>query len=185
MSTIDGSIVNIALKTLQDDFGVGLHSVEWVVLAYLLALVCLLPISGRLGDMIGKRAVYTAGFIVFTAGSALCGLAWSIETLIGFRVVQAIGAAMIQGVGSALLIEAFPASERGQALGYVGTSVAAGILAGPNIAREVAEGYAAAAVLPGTTLVAVLGAAAMAGVSAALRPPAIIEARFDRRPGER
>jgi len=131
MSTIDGSIVNIALKTLQDDFGVGLHTVEWVVLAYLLALVCLLPISGRLGDMIGKRSVYTAGFVIFTLGSALCGLAWSIEALIGFRVLQAIGAAMIQGVGSALLVEAFPTSERGQALGYVGTSVAAGILAGP------------------------------------------------------
>jgi EmrB/QacA subfamily drug resistance transporter len=131
MSTIDGSIVNIALKTLQDYFGVGLHSVEWVVLSYLLGLVCLLPIAGRLGDMIGKRAVYVGGFAIFTIGSVLCGLAWSIEALIFFRVVQAVGAAMIQGVGPAMLVEAFPPSERGQALGYIGTSVAAGILAGP------------------------------------------------------
>ncbi len=131
MSTIDGSIVNIALKTLQDYFKVGLHSVEWVVLAYLLGLVCLLPIAGRMGDMIGKRAVYVTGFVIFTIGSVLCGLSWNIEALIVFRVVQAIGAAMIQGVGSALLIEAFPPTERGQALGYIGSSVAAGILAGP------------------------------------------------------
>ncbi len=131
MSTIDGSIVNIALKTLQDSFGAGLHEVEWVVLAYLLGITCLLPSMGRLGDMIGKRSVYLAGFAVFTVSSALCGLAWNISALIAFRVVQAIGAAMIQGVGAALLVQSFPPTERGQALGYIGTAVAAGILIGP------------------------------------------------------
>ncbi len=131
MSTIDGSIVNIALKTLQESFGAGLHEVEWVVLAYLLGITCLLPSMGRLGDMIGKRSVYVAGFVIFTISSALCGLAWSINALIGFRVLQAIGAAMIQGVSAALLVEAFPSSQRGQALGYIGTAVAAGILTGP------------------------------------------------------
>jgi EmrB/QacA subfamily drug resistance transporter len=131
MSTIDGSIVNIALKTLQESFGAGLHEVEWVVLAYLLGITCLLPGMGRLGDMIGKRSVYLIGFVVFTISSALCGLAWSIGALVGFRVLQAIGAAMIQGVGAALLVEAFPPSQRGQALGYIGTAVAAGILTGP------------------------------------------------------
>lgn len=131
MSTIDGSIVNIALKTLQDSFGAGLHEVEWVVLAYLLGITCLLPSMGRLGDMIGKRSVYLAGFVIFTLSSALCGLAWDINALIGFRVLQAVGAAMIQGVGSALLVQAFPPNERGQALGYIGTAVASGILIGP------------------------------------------------------
>ncbi len=133
MSTVDGSIVNIALKTIQDDFQTSLSGVEWVVLAYLLTIAVALPSMGRLGDMIGKRRVYLVGFVIFTIGSALCGLAWNIETLIGFRILQAIGAAMIQGVGPALLIEAFPPHERGQALGYIGTSVAAGILAGPVI----------------------------------------------------
>ena len=117
MSTIDGSIVNIALKTLQESFGAGLHEVEWVVLAYLLGITCLLPGMGRLGDMIGKRSVYLIGFVVFTISSALCGLAWSIGALVGFRVLQAIGAAMIQGVGEALLVEAVAPSHRGQALG--------------------------------------------------------------------
>ncbi|MEN9935602.1 MAG: hypothetical protein RLZZ387_2181 [Chloroflexota bacterium] len=131
MSTVDGSIVNIALKTLQDHFGAGLHEVEWVVLSYLLAITCLLPSMGRLGDMIGKRRVYIAGFVVFSAASALCGLAWSVEALVFFRVLQAIGAAMLQGLGSALLVAAFPQKERGQALGYIGTIVAAGILTGP------------------------------------------------------
>jgi EmrB/QacA subfamily drug resistance transporter len=131
MSTVDGSIVNIALKTLQDSFGAGLHEVEWVVLSYLLAIACLLPIMGRLGDMIGKRLVYLGGFVVFTVGSALCGLAWNIESMIVFRVIQALGAAMLQALGPALLVAAFPPHERGQALGYTGSIVAAGILTGP------------------------------------------------------
>jgi EmrB/QacA subfamily drug resistance transporter len=131
MSTVDGSIVNIALKTLQDFFGAGLHEVEWVVLAYLLAITCLLPTMGRLGDMIGKRRVYLAGFVIFTVGSALCGLAWSVGALVAFRVLQAVGAAMLQSIGPALLVTAFPQQQRGQALGYIGTIVAAGILTGP------------------------------------------------------
>jgi MFS family permease len=131
MSTVDGSIVNIALVTLQNYFRAGLHEVEWVVLAYLLGITCLLPSMGRLGDMIGKRRVYVAGFVVFTVSSALCGAAWSVQSLVLFRVLQAIGAAMIQSLGPALLVTAFPAKERGQALGYIGTIVAAGILTGP------------------------------------------------------
>jgi MFS family permease len=131
MSTVDGSIVNIALKTLQDYFGAGLHEVEWVVLAYLLAITCLLPTMGRLGDMIGKRRVYLAGFVIFTVGSALCGLAWNVGALVAFRVLQAVGAAMLQSIGPALLVTAFPQQQRGQALGYIGTIVAAGILTGP------------------------------------------------------
>jgi EmrB/QacA subfamily drug resistance transporter len=131
MATVDGSIVNIALKTIQDSLRAEFHAVEWVVLCYLLTITCLLPTMGRLGDMFGKRRVTLAGFAIFTLGSGLCGLAWSIETLIAARVIQGVGAAMLQGVGSAVLVTAFPPSERGQALGYVGTTVAAGTLAGP------------------------------------------------------
>ncbi len=131
MATIDGSIVNIALKTIQDGFSAPFHLMEWVVLCYLLTITCLLPIMGRLGDMFGKKRIALIGFGVFTGGSALCGLASSIEMLIAARVVQGIGAAMLQGVGSALLVTSFPPQKRGQALGYIGTIVAAGILTGP------------------------------------------------------
>jgi EmrB/QacA subfamily drug resistance transporter len=131
MATIDGSIVNIALKTIQDSLKAEFHAIEWVVLCYLLTITCLLPTMGRLGDMFGKRRVAIGGFVVFTIGSALCGLAWNVETLIAARVLQGVGAAMLQGVGSALLVTAFPPTERGQALGYIGTIVASGILIGP------------------------------------------------------
>lgn len=131
MATIDGSIVNIALKTLQETLNAEFHAVEWVVLSYLLTIACVLPSMGRLGDMIGKRMVCLVGFVIFTIGSLLCGLSWNIEALIAFRIIQGVGAAMLQGVSPALLVTAFPPQERGQALGYTGTIVAAGILIGP------------------------------------------------------
>lgn len=131
MATVDGSIVNIALKTIQDSFGADLGDIEWIVLGYLLVITCLLPSMGRLGDMIGKRRIYIAGFVVFTISSALCGLAWDVWSLVGFRVLQGVGAAMLQGVSAALLVAAFPPTERGQALGYIGTTVAVGVSTGP------------------------------------------------------
>lgn len=131
MATIDGSIVNIALKTIQDSFAAPFHLMEWVVLCYLLTITCLLPIMGRLGDMLGKKRIALLGFAIFTLGSALCGLSSSVEMLIIARVLQGVGAAMLQGVSSALLVTAFPPQERGQALGYIGSIVAAGILTGP------------------------------------------------------
>ncbi|EFO81445.1 drug resistance transporter, EmrB/QacA subfamily [Oscillochloris trichoides DG-6] len=133
LSTIDGSIVNIALNTLVTAFETNLNSAEWVVLAYLLTLTCLLLLMGRLGDMFGKRRVYVAGFVIFTLASALCGLAPNIALLIAFRVIQAIGAAMIQAVGPALLVTAFPPNQRGLAMGSVGSFVALGILLGPAL----------------------------------------------------
>ncbi len=133
LSTIDGSIVNISLGTLVSAFNSNLNVVEWVVLSYLLTLTCLLLLMGRLGDMYGKRRVYVAGFVIFTVASALCGLSPGIGALIGFRVLQAVGAAMIQSVGPALLVTAFPAHQRGLALGTIGSFVAAGILIGPAL----------------------------------------------------
>lgn len=133
LSTIDGSIVNISLNTFVDVFQSNLNVVEWVVLAYLLTLTCLLLLMGRLGDMFGKRRVYMAGFVLFTLASALCGLAPNVGTLIGFRVLQAVGAAMIQSAGPALLVTAFPPNERGTALGATGSFVALGILIGPAL----------------------------------------------------
>lgn len=131
MSTVDGSIVNIALTTLQNTFSVSLGQVEWVVLAYFLGIVCLLPSMGRLGDMIGRRRVYVTGLVIFTVASALCGYAWSITSLTAFRVLQSIGAAMIQSMGIALLVQAFPSNERGRAIGYNATIISAGVASGP------------------------------------------------------
>ncbi len=131
LATIDGSIVNIALPTIRSFFGTSLAVVQWVSVAYLLTLAGLTLGVGRLGDVVGKKRIYTAGFVVFTAASVLCGLAPTVGLLIGFRVLQAIGAVMILALGAAIVTEAFPDEERGKALGLIGTFVSIGIVTGP------------------------------------------------------
>ena len=131
MASLDGSIVNIALPRIQGDFGIDLTTVEWVVVAYLLVIGSLLLPVGRLGEVLTFKRVYLAGFSVFTAASVLCGAAPSVLALILFRVVQAMGGAMIMAMGPAIVARTFPASERGRALGLNGVSVSIGLSLGP------------------------------------------------------
>jgi EmrB/QacA subfamily drug resistance transporter len=133
LGTIDSSIVNVALPTLADDLATSFAAVQWVLIAYLLTMATLILGVGRLGDMLGKKRIYTAGFAVFTAGSLLAGLAPSIAWLIGFRVFQAIGAAMVFALGMAIITESFPPQERGRALGISGALVSIGIATGPSL----------------------------------------------------
>ena len=133
LTTIDGSIVNLALPTLVRTFGADFATVQWVVLAYLLTIATLMLSIGRLADMIGKKNIYITGFVIFTIGSVLCGLSPSIYWLIGFRVVQAIGGAMVLALGMAIITESFPPNERGRALGISGTAVSVGIIVGPTL----------------------------------------------------
>jgi EmrB/QacA subfamily drug resistance transporter len=117
------------VRDLRTDF----PTVQWVVLAYLLTQSTLMLSVGRLGDMIGKKPIYAAGFVVFTLGSVLCGLSPTIYWLIGFRVLQAIGAAMVLALGLGIVTEAFPPAERGRALGLSGSMVSIGIVVGPTL----------------------------------------------------
>jgi EmrB/QacA subfamily drug resistance transporter len=133
LATIDASIVNIALPVLEHDLHTDFAVVEWIVLAYLMTVTTLMLSIGRLADMLGKKPIYAAGMVVFTASSVLCGLSQNIAMLIAFRVLQAIGAAMIMALANAIITETFPASERGKALGISGLFVSVGIIAGPTI----------------------------------------------------
>lgn len=133
LSTIDGSIVNVSLPTLEEAFDTSFATVQWVVVSYLLVVTSLMLGVARLADMIGKRRIYLGGMVVFTAGSLLCGLAPTIGFLIGFRALQGMGAVMMQALGMAIVTEAFPASERGRALGITGTIVSLGISIGPTL----------------------------------------------------
>lgn len=133
MGPLDGSVVNIALPTIGADFAVPITVVEWVVVVYLLMISTFLLTFGRLGDIIGLKSVYLAGFAVFTAGSLACALSWSIWALILFRAVQALGAGMLFSITPAIVTQTFPPSERGRALGMVGVAVAAGLAVGPSL----------------------------------------------------
>ncbi|MDX1437097.1 MAG: MFS transporter [Anaerolineales bacterium] len=141
LATIDGSIVNVALPTLVRELNTDFPTVQWVVLVYLLTLATLLLSIGRLGDMIGKKPIYATGFVVFTLGSVLCGLAPSVYWLIFFRVVQAVGAAMIMALGLAIVTEAFPPQERGRAIGITGSVVSVGIVIGPTAGGIIIDSF--------------------------------------------
>lgn len=131
LGSLDGSIVNVAVATLMQSLHADFPTVQWVILSYLLTLTLLLVGVGRLADMLGKKSIFVTGIVVFLAGSALCGLAPNVYWLIGFRVVQALGAAMIIALGTAILTEAWPAHQRGQVLGLAAGFISMGIVLGP------------------------------------------------------
>src|SRR5450830_1552180 len=133
MATLDGSIVNIALPAMQTDFRVDLTTIQWVVVAYLLVIGSLLLPFGRLGEVLTFKRVYLVGFAVFTLASVFCGASPNETALIGFRVIQGVGAAMIMAMGPAIVARTFPAAERGRALGLNGISVSIGLSLGPAL----------------------------------------------------
>ena len=133
LATIDGSIVNVAFPTLVEELDTSFNVIQWVALGYLLTIATFTLGMGRLGDVLGKKTLYATGFALFTIASALCGLSPDVGWLISFRITQAIGAVMILALGSAILVEAFPPSERGKALGWIGTVVSLGIITGPVV----------------------------------------------------
>ncbi len=131
MATLDGSIVNIALPSIMADLRVPLATIQWVTMIYLLTVTSLLLSFGRLSDIQGRRMVYSLGLCLFSFGSFFCGIAPSAHWLIGARFFQGLGAAMTMACTPALIVDTFPETERGRAIGMMGTVVASGLTAGP------------------------------------------------------
>jgi len=131
LETVDSSSINLALPTLVDTFGASFSVVQWVVLASVLTQSALMLVMGRLGDTLGKKPIFVAGFVVAGIGAIGCGLSPGIGWLIAFRVVQATGMAMSLALMLGIATESFPPTERGKALGVVGGIVSVGIIIGP------------------------------------------------------
>lgn len=133
MATLDGTIVNVALPNMSDVLNVSMASIEWVVTSFLITIVATILIFGRLGDIKGKIKVFKFGLILFTLGSLLCGLTSLLPVLVAARVIQAIGASATMATCHGIITEVFPPNERGRALGFLGTFVALGAMAGPPL----------------------------------------------------
>lgn len=132
MATLDSSIVNISLPAIARSFGVPLSgAIEWVIIAYLVVTAAILLTAGRLADMIGRKIVWLTGLVIFTASSVLCGLAPGLAFLIAARALQGLGGALLLAVSPAMLTAAFPAKERGRALGLNAINVSLGVSVGP------------------------------------------------------
>ena len=133
LSSLGTSIANVALPTLAQSFDATFQSVQWVVLAYLLAITCTIVGVGRLGDVIGRRRLMLAGIGVFTLASVLCSVAPSLAWLIAARALQGLGAAIMMALTMALVGESIPKERTGRAMGLLGTLSAVGTALGPTL----------------------------------------------------
>ena len=133
MGQLDASIVTVAFPTLQRVFHADVESVTWVGLSYLIVLVAGVTAVGRMSDMVGRKLLYCYGFVVFMVGSGLCALAPTLVVLDGFRVIQGLGAAMLQANSVAIIYLIMPRERLGRGIGIQGAAQALGLALGPVV----------------------------------------------------
>ncbi|MGH3794533.1 MAG: MFS transporter [Pseudonocardiaceae bacterium] len=133
MGQLDASIVTLTFPTLQGQFQAPLAAVQWVSLAYLLTLAGLLVAVGQVADAVGRKLMYLHGFALFTVASVACGLAPGLAWLVIFRIVQAVGAAMLQANSVALVVTSVPRSRMRAGLGVQAAAQALGLALGPTV----------------------------------------------------
>ena len=140
-SVVDHGSVNVALPTIASEFQTDLPTIQWVVIIYALTIAALLLPMGRLSDLVGRKKIYITGMVVLAAGAVLSGLSPALEMMFPSRVLQGVGSAMTQGTGMAIITAAFPANEKGRAIGLFMTMVGVGAVAGPAIGGLVVDAF--------------------------------------------
>ena len=133
MPSLDTSIANAGLPAMAQSFGASFPAVQWIVLAYLLAIATLIVSVGRIGDVIGRRRMLLAGIFLFTTASLLCGVAPTLWFLIAARAAQGVGAAVMMALTIAMVGETVPKERTGSAMGLLGTMSAIGTTLGPSL----------------------------------------------------
>lgn len=141
MPSLDTSIANVNLPTLAHAFGASFQAVQWIVLAYLLAITTLIVSVGRLGDLFGRRRLLLGGIVLFTATSLFCGLAPNLWLLIAARAAQGLGAAIMMALTVAMVGETIPKAKTGSAMGLLGTMSAIGTALGPSLGGLLTDGF--------------------------------------------
>ncbi|MFI9102338.1 MFS transporter [Streptomyces fildesensis] len=140
LSSLGTSVANVALPTLAEAFTASFQQVQWIVLAYLLAITTVIVSVGRLGDLIGRRRLLLGGILLFTAASVLCGLAPTLWSLIAARAAQGLGAAIMMALTMAFVGETVPKARTGSAMGLLGTMSAVGTALGPSLGGALIAG---------------------------------------------
>ena len=141
MPSLDTSIANAGLPTLAQAFAADFQAVQWIVLAYLLAITTLIVSVGRLGDLLGRRRLLMAGIGLFTVASLLCGVAPTLWLLVGARAAQGLGAATMLALTVAFVGETVPKARTGSAMGLLGTMSAVGTTLGPSLGGLLIAGF--------------------------------------------
>ncbi|KAB7665178.1 MFS transporter [Bacillus sp. B1-b2] len=139
LSHFSAGFVNIALSDIAIDYATNLTTTQWIVNGYLLSIMLLLPLMGKLSDQYGKKKIHNLGYLFFAAGACASAISPNILFLIVARILQGSGAAMLQAVNMAIVTDAYPKEHRGKALGIISTSVGIGALLGPSVGGFVME----------------------------------------------
>lgn len=139
MAVLDTSIVNVAISTIEADFGATTDEVAWIVTAFTLTLGVVVPLSAWLAERFGPARVYAAALLGFGVTSALCGLAWNLDSLIAFRVLQAIPGGILPPLSMAMLYRIVPPSKIGQAMGMYGLGIVVAPAIGPTLGGYLVE----------------------------------------------
>src|SRR3954467_9932609 len=133
MALVDITIVNVALNDIRASFGTPIDQIGWVSTGYMMANIVVIPMTGWFQRRFGFRRYFSASVLLFTAASALCGLAWSLPSLVAFRVLQGLGGGAIIPTAQSLLFARYPKSQHGTAAGLFGLGAVTGPLLGPTI----------------------------------------------------
>ncbi|MBT8346221.1 MAG: MFS transporter [Desulfofustis sp.] len=133
LSTMDSSMVNVALPFIMESFGAPLRSIQWVVLIYLLSITVTLLFWGIVADRFGKFGTYLIGILIFLSASVGCAMAPSLTLLIVLRAIEGLGAAMLMAAGPTIIKDVFPNHQLGRGLGLVGIATSAGLMSGPLV----------------------------------------------------
>ena len=139
MSILDTTIVNVAIETLSVDLKSPIGSVQWVVTGYMLALAAVIPVTGWAAARFGARRLYLISLVLFTAGSALCGFAWSAESLIGARVLQGLGGGMLMPIGQMILVRAAGPKNMARVMSAIGVPIILAPVFGPTLGGLVVQ----------------------------------------------
>ena len=133
MNLVDVTIVNVALPTLHDELGATPNMIEWIIAGYTFAFALFLLPAGRMGDIFGRRRLFLVGVTVFTAASALCGFSPTVEWLVGARLVQGMGGALMAPQTLAIVPALFPPEERGGVYAYFALTAGLASVTGPIV----------------------------------------------------
>ena len=132
-SILSSTVVNVAVPDLQVAFHSSITDVQWVLTAYLLGLSTVIPVSGYLSDRFGTKRVYLVTLVAFTLASALCGLAWNLQSEIAFRVLQGLAGGMVMPVGMTIIMRMAPPEERGRLMSILGVPMMLAPALGPTV----------------------------------------------------